>query len=416
MAGYCDRVVVTLLADGGVRVEDNGRGIPTDTAPGQDMPGGDDGAHRCCTPAASSAAAATRSPAACTASASRSSTRCRATLIVEVKNRGYRWPQSFSLGVPDADARAGPTMEDDESTGTTITWWASSDDLRDDDHNFETIAGRHPRDGLPQQGPRDRRTRRAPSTPTRSPTRSADSTIDASVDRRQPTRSSPTTTGGSSGSSSTTAGLVDYVEHLNRPRTRSNPHASSPSRRVPRGIGRHMSLEVAMQWNTSSPSRCTPSPTRSTPTRAAPTRRASAPRSPRLVNNWGEEWGLIKKKEDRLSGDDIREGLTAIISVKLDEPQFEGQTKTKLGNTEAKGFTQKVVNDQLGAWFEKNPAEGKDIVRKSQAAATRAHRRPQGPRPRPQPQGPARRRRPPRQAERLPVDQPRGVRGLHRRG
>ena len=88
-----------------------------------------------------------------------------------------------------------------------------------------------------------------------------------------------------------------------------------------------------------------------------------------LVNNWGEEWGLIKKSEDRVSGDDIREGLTAIISIKLAEPQFEGQTKTKLGNTEAKGFVQRVVNDQLGDWLEKNPAEGKDIVRKAQAAA-----------------------------------------------
>ncbi len=88
------------------------------------------------------------------------------------------------------------------------------------------------------------------------------------------------------------------------------------------------------------------------------------------VNNWAEEWGLIKKKEDRLSGDDVREGLTAIVSVKMEEPQFEGQTKTKLGNTEAKSFTQKIVNDQLGEWFEKNPAEGRDIVRKGIAAAT----------------------------------------------
>ncbi|HQA78944.1 MAG TPA: toprim domain-containing protein, partial [Propionicimonas sp.] len=88
------------------------------------------------------------------------------------------------------------------------------------------------------------------------------------------------------------------------------------------------------------------------------------------VNKWGETWGMIKKREDRVSGDDIREGLTAIISVKLSEPQFEGQTKTKLGNTEARSFVQKVVNDLLGDWFEKNPADGKDIVRKSQAAAS----------------------------------------------
>lgn len=87
------------------------------------------------------------------------------------------------------------------------------------------------------------------------------------------------------------------------------------------------------------------------------------------ANKWAETWGLVRKKEDRLSGEDIREGLTAIISIKLAEPQFEGQTKTKLGNTEARSFTQTVVNDMLGAWFEQNPAEGRQIIRKGQAAA-----------------------------------------------
>src|SRR3546814_3934323 len=80
-----------------------------------------------------------------------------------------------------------------------------------------------------------------------------------------------------------------------------------------------------------------------------------------LVNHWGEEWGLIKKKEDRVSGEDVREGLTAVISIKLGEPQFEGQTKTKLGNTEAKAYVQKVVGDQLGDWFDRNPAQAKNI-------------------------------------------------------
>ncbi len=75
------------------------------------------------------------------------------------------------------------------------------------------------------------------------------------------------------------------------------------------------------------------------------------------------------EKDENLSGDDVREGLTAVISVKLAEPQFEGQTKGKLGNTEAKTFVQKMVNDHLGAWFEANPAEGKQIARKSVDAA-----------------------------------------------
>ena len=177
-----------------------------------------------------------------------------------------------------------------------------------------------------------------------------------------------------------------------------------------------MSLEMAMQWNTSYTESVHTFANTINTHEGGTHEEGFRSALTSLVNHWGEEWGLIKKREDRVSGDDIREGLTAIISIKLGEPQFEGQTKTKLGNTEAKGFVQRVVNDQLGAWLEENPAEGKDIVRKSQAASSARHRRPQGARPGPQPQGPARRRRPPRQAVRLPVDQPGGVRGLHRRG
>ena len=88
-----------------------------------------------------------------------------------------------------------------------------------------------------------------------------------------------------------------------------------------------------------------------------------------LMNKFAREWNILKEKDANLSGEDVREGLTAIVSVKLAEPQFEGQTKTKLGNTEMKAFVQKMVNDQLGEWFEKNPAEGKEIARKAAQAA-----------------------------------------------
>jgi DNA gyrase subunit B len=88
-----------------------------------------------------------------------------------------------------------------------------------------------------------------------------------------------------------------------------------------------------------------------------------------LVNKFARDWGILKDKDTNLTGDDVREGLTAIVSIKIAEPQFEGQTKTKLGNTEAKAFTQRVVNEQLGAWFEQNPADGKAIARKAHSAA-----------------------------------------------
>ena len=91
-----------------------------------------------------------------------------------------------------------------------------------------------------------------------------------------------------------------------------------------------------------------------------------------LVNKYAREKGILKEKDDNLTGDDVREGLTAVISVKLAEPQFEGQTKTKLGNTEAKSFVQRITGDQLTDWFDRNPPQARDIIRKAlQASAAR---------------------------------------------
>ncbi len=162
-------------------------------------------------------------------------------------------------------------------------------------------------------------------------------------------------------------GLVDYVEHLNKRRDHAHPTVIDFEAETNEN---GMSLEVAMQWNTTFTESVHTFANTINTHEGGTHEEGFRSALTSLVNNWGEEWGLIKKKEDRVSGDDVREGLTAIISIKLSEPQFEGQTKTKLGNTEAKGFVQRVVNEQLGDWLEKNPAEGKDIVRKAQAAAS----------------------------------------------
>ena len=164
-------------------------------------------------------------------------------------------------------------------------------------------------------------------------------------------------------------GLVDYVEHLNRRKDKANPTIINFEADSPDEANNHMSLEMAMQWNTSYTESVHTFANTINTHEGGTHEEGFRSALTTLVNHWGEEWGLIKKREDRVSGDDIREGLTAIISIKLGEPQFEGQTKTKLGNTEAKGFVQRVVNDRLGAWLEENPAEGRDIVRKSQAAS-----------------------------------------------
>ncbi len=370
LAGFCTRIELTLTADGGVRVIDNGRGIPTDTAPGQDMPavtmaltmlhaGGKFGG------GGYKVSGGLHGVGVSVVNAL--STR----LIVEVKNRGHLWRQSFQLGVPETELEQIRPLEDGEETGTTVTYWASEDIFETTTYSLETITTRIREYAFLNKGleivVRDER-------PQADDIADAvhDGTIDNAIDTAGHDAIQKADEGGLVQVFKYDRGLVDYVEHLNRRKTVANPtviNFEAETAADPATGNQHMSLELAMQWNTTfSESVHTFANTINTHEGGTHEEGFRAALTS-LVNHWGEEWGLIKKREDRVSGDDIREGLTAIISIKLGEPQFEGQTKTKLGNTEAKGFTQKIVNDQLGAWLEQNPAEGRDIVRKSQAAA-----------------------------------------------
>jgi DNA gyrase subunit B len=371
LAGYCDRVVVTLLADGGLRVEDNGRGIPTDTAPGQELPavtmaltmlhaGGKFGG------GGYKVSGGLHGVGVSVVNALSSH------LVVEVRNRGHLWRQSFSVGVPDGGLEDVREMEPGERTGTTVTYWASPDVFETTTYSLETITARIREYAFLNKGleivVRDERPEGAELLEA-----VQDDTISHEVDGAGEAAIHEAPTGGIEQTFRYDRGLVDYVDYLNRRKTPANPTVISFEAEQAAGAqggSQDLSLEVAMQWNTSfTESVHTFANTINTPeggTHEEGFRSALTS----LVNHWGEEWGLIKKREDRVSGDDVREGLTAIISIKLTDPQFEGQTKAKLGNTEAKGFVQRVVNDQLGAWLEQNPAEGRDIVRKAQAAAS----------------------------------------------
>lgn len=369
LAGYATRIVLTLQADGGVRVEDNGRGIPTDTAPGQEMPaltmaltmlhaGGKFGG------GGYKVSGGLHGVGVSVVNALSS------RLVAEVKNRGHLWRQTFQLGVPDADLAQVRPMEADEQTGTTVTWYASEDIFEHTHYNLETITSRLREMAFLNKGVefvvRDER----PDAEARVDA-VQDDTIDNEVDNAGHDAIKRAEGGGLEQVFKYDRGLVDYVEHLNRRKTAANPTVISFEAETAEGAsGQHMSLEVAMQWNTSYTESVHTFANNINTHEGGTHEEGFRAALTSLVNNWGEEWGLIKKKEDRVSGDDIREGLTAIISIKLSEPQFEGQTKTKLGNTEAKGFCQRIMNDQLGAWLEQNPAEGREIVRKSQAAAS----------------------------------------------
>ncbi|MEY3365239.1 MAG: hypothetical protein RL332_1039 [Actinomycetota bacterium] len=340
LAGHCDEINVTLMPDGSVQVVDNGRGIPVDMHPIEKKPAlevvltvlhaggkfGDSGY---------SVSGGLHGVGISVVNALSSD------LSVFVQRDGFHWTQSYKLGVPTAPVKKG---EASQSSGTTVQFWPSEEIFETTDFSFEILSARFREMAFLNKGL------------TISLTDARAGHVDEKGEQLQARYKYD-------------GGIADFVKHLNS--TRGETHKSIIYFESEEKKNR-MSLEVAMQWNAGfSESVYTFANTINTHeggTHEEGFRTALTS----IVNKFGEEQGFIRKKEDRLTGDDVREGLTAIVSIKLGEPQFEGQTKTKLGNTEAKSFTQKAVNESLTTWFEQNPAEGKEIVRKSiDAAAAR---------------------------------------------
>ncbi len=349
LAGHCDHIDVTLLVGGGVRVTDNGRGIPVGIVEsegrsavevvltvlhaggkfggeGYAVSGGLHGVGVSVVNALSS------------------------HLEVEVSRDGHKYRQAFNRGIPEADLAKGETTSD---TGTTVTFWADDDIFETTHFDFETLSRRFQEMAFLNRGLslllKDER------EPKPVVTQDPDA-IMGDLDLVAPREVRYKYDGG----------IADFVRHLNATKGPGHPHIIwFEGEDTDRGI----SAEVAMQWSqVYSESVYTFANTIGT-TEGGTHEEGFRTALTSLVNKFAREWGVLKEKDINLSGDDIREGLTAIVSLKLREPQFEGQTKTKLGNTEAKTFVQKVVNDQLGQWFEQNPAEGKEIARKSVSAS-----------------------------------------------
>ena len=340
LAGYCNEINVTLMEDGSVQVIDNGRGIPVDMHPVEKKPAlevvltvlhaggkfGDSGY---------SVSGGLHGVGISVVNALSSD------LSVFVQRDGFHWTQSYKLGVPTAPVKKGAASQ---SSGTTVQFWPSAEIFETTDFSFEILSARFREMAFLNKGL------------TISLTDARAGHVDEKGEQLHARYKYD-------------GGIADFVKHLNS--TRGETHKSIIYFEADEKKNR-MSLEVAMQWNAGfSESVYTFANTINTHeggTHEEGFRTALTS----IVNKFGEEQGFIRKKEDRLTGDDVREGLTAIVSIKLGEPQFEGQTKTKLGNTEAKSFTQKAVNESLTAWFEQNPTEGKEIVRKSiDAAAAR---------------------------------------------
>ncbi|MGW5969884.1 DNA topoisomerase (ATP-hydrolyzing) subunit B [Streptomyces sp. NPDC055186] len=349
LAGHADTIDVTILADGGVRVVDNGRGIPVDIVPSENKPavevvltvlhaGGKFGGGGY----AVSGGLHGVGVSVVNALSSR--------ISVEIKRDGHRWTQDYKMGVPTAPLAR---HEEVEETGTTVTFWADPDIFETTDYSFETLSRRFQEMAFLNKG---LRINLADERESAKATAGAD---EAGEDEKYEVKSV---------SYHYEGGIVDFVKYLNS--RKGDPVHPTVIDLEAEDKDRQLSLELAMQWNGGYTEgvysfaniiHTHEGGTHEEGFRAALTN---------LVNKYAREKKLLREKDDNLTGDDIREGLTAIISVKLSEPQFEGQTKTKLGNTEVKTFVQKVVYEHLNDWLDRNPNEAADIVRKGIAAAT----------------------------------------------
>ncbi|WSQ78778.1 DNA topoisomerase (ATP-hydrolyzing) subunit B [Streptomyces sp. NBC_01201] len=352
MAGHADTIDVTIFADGGVRVVDNGRGIPVGIVPSEGKPavevvltvlhaGGKFGGGGYAVSGGLHGVGVSVVNALST------------RVSVEVKTDGYRWTQDYKLGVPTAPLAR---HEATEETGTSVTFWADGDVFETTDYSFETLSRRFQEMAFLNKGLTLKLTDEREEAKA---TAGADSAEVVDVPDEESTRTV---------TYHYENGIVDFVKYLNS-RKGELIHQSVIDIEA-EDKDRLLSAEIAMQWNTqytegvysfANAIHTHEGGTHEEGFRAALTS---------LVNRYARDKKLLREKDDNLTGEDVREGLTAIISVKLGEPQFEGQTKTKLGNTEAKTFVQKVVHEQLTDWFDRNPNEAADIIRKGIAAST----------------------------------------------
>jgi DNA gyrase subunit B len=356
MAGHATRVEVTLLADGGVQVVDDGRGIPV-AMHAQGIPtievvmtqlhaGGkfDSDSY------AVSGGLHGVGISVVNALSSR--------LEAEVDTDGYHWSQTYKDAVPGQLVQGEPT----KATGTTIRFWADPAVFETTTYNFETVSRRLQEMAFLNKGLTivltDERvsdieiTDEVVSETAEAP-KHDDNGEKPAAEPKVKTRTYHYP-----------GGLEDFVRHINR--TKQPIHNSVVSFN---GKGTGHELEVAMQWNSGySESVHTFANTINTHEGGTHEEGFRAALTT-VVNRYAKEKKLLKEKDGNLTGDDIREGLAAIVSVKVSEPQFEGQTKTKLGNTEVKSFVQRACNEHLAHWFEANPADAKTIVNKAVSSA-----------------------------------------------
>ena len=353
LAGYADHIEVTIQADGGIKVVDNGRGIPVDEHPTEHKPtvevvmtilhaGGKFGGGGYAVSGGLHGVGISVVNALST------------RVDTEVRRQGFVWRMSFADGGrPITELVKGETTED---TGTTQTFYPDPSIFETVDFDYETLRRRFQQMAFLNKGLR----------------------ITLTDERESATDEGDEIAGGEEASDKKTKGhrtvtycyehgLRDYVEYLDSAKKSDTINNEIIDFEAENDEGT-MSVEIAMQWTTAYSSSVHTFANTINTTEGGMHEEGFRTALTSLVNRYGRDKGIIRDKDDNLTGDDVREGLTAVISIKLTEPQFEGQTKTKLGNTEARTFVQQQVYSKLTDWFDAHPADAKAIIAKGQAA------------------------------------------------
>ena len=353
LAGYADHIEVTIQADGGIKVVDNGRGIPVDEHPTEHKPtvevvmtilhaGGKFGGGGYAVSGGLHGVGISVVNALST------------RVNTEIRRQGYVWRMSFANGgTPITPLERGEATDE---TGTTQVFYPDPEIFETVEFDFETLRQRFQQMAFLNKGLR----------------------ITLTDEREFATDEGDEIAGGEEASDKKTKGhrtvtycyehgLRDYVEYLDSAKKSDTINNEIIDFEAENDEGT-MSVEIAMQWTTAYSSSVHTFANTINTTEGGMHEEGFRTALTSLVNRYGRDKGIIRDKDDNLTGDDVREGLTAVISIKLTEPQFEGQTKTKLGNTEARTFVQQQVYSKLTDWFDAHPADAKAIINKGQAA------------------------------------------------
>ncbi len=333
LAGHCDKISLTLHPDNSVTVADNGRGIPVEEHPEEKRPAaeivltvlhaggkfGDGGGYKV------SGGLHGVGVSVVNALSER--------LHLEVRRDGHKWTQDYARGEPQADLKRGDKVK---GTGTTITYLPDDDVFETLELDYATLAERMRETAFLTRGLEI-----------------------ALVDERG---------AGERDTFLYKGGIVDFVKHLNE--NKDALHRKTVYFDSEASDGQ---VEIAMQWNASYQESVFSFANNINTHEGGAHLSGFRSALTRTLNAYARGKGLLKEKDENLSGEDVREGLTAVISVKLAEPQFEGQTKTKLGNPHVEGLVKETVNRKLGEFLEENPTDARRIVSKSVDAARARH-------------------------------------------